>query len=301
VAIELGDLETAEIHNRRALELQAGLDNPRSRLWPRLNAARIAVARSRHSEAEALYREVIASDSKGPSQYLDATAGLGRLALRTGQVARADVLLGKTIEIIEEKRSELIREESKISYLARLMDFYRDYVDFLMERGEVEQALVVAETSRARVLSEKLEQRFGTRLEVDPLILKRIAGRREAVLLSYWLAPKRSFLWVVTPGKIRGFTLPEERVITKAAESYRRFLNQHRDPLESDHPAGRRLYEMVIAPVQPLLERGSRVVVVPDKALHGINLETLPVPGERPRYWIEEVTLAVAPSISTLG
>jgi CHAT domain-containing protein len=41
------------------------------------------------------------------------------------------------------------------------------------------------------------------------------------------------------------------------------------------------------------------VVVVPDGSLHGVNFETLPVPGDPPHYWIEDVTLSVAPSLES--
>jgi CHAT domain-containing protein len=42
------------------------------------------------------------------------------------------------------------------------------------------------------------------------------------------------------------------------------------------------------------------VVVVPDGALNTLNFETLPVPGGRRHYWIEDVEIAVAPSLGAL-
>ena len=41
-----------------------------------------------------------------------------------------------------------------------------------------------------------------------------------------------------------------------------------------------------------------RLIVIPDGPLHRLNLETLPVPETQPHYWIEDVELAVAPSIA---
>jgi CHAT domain-containing protein len=41
-------------------------------------------------------------------------------------------------------------------------------------------------------------------------------------------------------------------------------------------------------------------MVTPDSGLHGLNLESLPVPGTS-RYWVEEVTLSVAPALSLLA
>jgi CHAT domain-containing protein len=39
------------------------------------------------------------------------------------------------------------------------------------------------------------------------------------------------------------------------------------------------------------------VVIIPDGALHSLNFATLPAPAEPAKYWIEDVTLSVAPSL----
>jgi CHAT domain-containing protein len=41
--------------------------------------------------------------------------------------------------------------------------------------------------------------------------------------------------------------------------------------------------------------------VAPDGALHGLNLEALPMPGDEPRYWVEEATVSIAPSLAMLN
>jgi CHAT domain-containing protein len=43
------------------------------------------------------------------------------------------------------------------------------------------------------------------------------------------------------------------------------------------------------------------VIVAPDGVLHGLNLESLPVPGEEPKYWLEDVTVSIAPSLALLS
>jgi CHAT domain-containing protein len=42
------------------------------------------------------------------------------------------------------------------------------------------------------------------------------------------------------------------------------------------------------------------VVIVADGPLHALNFETLPLPGDPPRLWIEEATLSRAPSLGLL-
>jgi CHAT domain-containing protein len=46
-----------------------------------------------------------------------------------------------------------------------------------------------------------------------------------------------------------------------------------------------------------MVPRGSRVVVVPDGGLHNLNFETLLVQSPQPHYWIDDVTISIAPSL----
>jgi CHAT domain-containing protein len=46
--------------------------------------------------------------------------------------------------------------------------------------------------------------------------------------------------------------------------------------------------------------RGTRALLVLDGCLHQLNFETLLAPGDPPRYWIDDVTLEIAPSLGVL-
>src|SRR5205085_3168775 len=88
-----------------------------------------------------------------------------------------------------------------------------------------------------------------------------IARQSGSVWLSYWLAPRRSFLWVATPIEVRVFTLPPLDEIGRLVTEYRGFIETSlRDPMRVRSEAGRRLYEILIAPAAPLLAQGTRVI-----------------------------------------
>ena len=76
-----------------------------------------------------------------------------------------------------------------------------------------------AESRRARLLAEKMRIRAdkGAAARAD---LRALAGQLHAVLLSYWLAPRQSYLWVVTASEIRAFPLPPEPQIRGLVERY---------------------------------------------------------------------------------
>ena len=59
------------------------------------------------------------------------------------------------LDTIEKTRSDLMRTDYKLSYLTRLIDFYRVYVDALVDQGQIERALEIADSSRGRVLAER--------------------------------------------------------------------------------------------------------------------------------------------------
>ena len=58
------------------------------------------------------------------------------------------------LRIVEKTRLE-IRTEYKFSIQARLLRLYAEYIDVLVARRQPEQALVIADLSRGRVLAER--------------------------------------------------------------------------------------------------------------------------------------------------
>src|SRR5262249_38331949 len=126
-----------------------------------------------------------------------------------------------------------------------------------------------------------------------------LARTSNAVLVSYWLAPERSHVWVVTPREIHHVALPAAGEIGRLVVEYQGALGrQLADPLRTRLPVGEKLYQLLIAPVRQYLPPGSRVVLVADGAMHSLNLEALPVPGEPARYLIQDLTFEIVPSLS---
>jgi CHAT domain-containing protein/tetratricopeptide (TPR) repeat protein len=297
--IDLGDFDAAERYNREALRLNQNLAD-QTEFYPRLNAALIAAGRKDLVRAEQLYRSVLKEQSDDPTPMLDAESGLAELLVQTGRLDRADAQFRSAIALVESRQVGLTRDEFKLSYLSSLIRFYQRYVDFLITRGQKEKALEVAESSRARVLDEELQTGAKTNREVSAAAFRQLARSSGSTLLSYWLAPDRSFLWVITPTGIDLHELPPERQIAALVTGYRSFIEGLSDPLQSEYPAGKKLSEILLGPVRPLLASDARVIAVPDRALHSLNIETLPAPDHPSQYLIERVTVAVAPSLGLL-
>ncbi len=300
--IEAGHLASAEASLREAIAIREKVPDSRGSVWAKLNSARIAAGTNRSEEAERQYLETIesATEQRMTAALLQARAKLGSLYLHLEDTRKAEAQFQAIASESESSRSKLNRDEWKLTFQSSVIPFYEDYVEFLMSRGRTAQALEVAESCRARVLAEKLSL-DGAAIRRGSVADFRAKARAErAVLLSYWLAPRRSFLWVVTPENVHPFSLPPEKEIAQLVEAYTNPILQQRDPLQTLNPSGLRLFEVLVAPARKLVRSGANVIVVPDGPLHELNFETLLASREPPRYWIEEATIAVAPSLAVL-
>jgi CHAT domain-containing protein len=300
VFIDLGDFEKAESYNQEALRLRRAIASP-SEYDARVNEAHIAAGLN-DPRAEGLYRGLIAEYHEGLNSVptLEAHAGLAKLLAQRGAFDQADAQFRAALAHLESQRTALASEDNRMTYLARLIRFYDHYINFLIDRKQPERALEVAESSRARVLDEQLESN-PVHAVVHSAQLRELARSSHAVLLSYWLGEKRSFLWAVTPDGITYYELPPEHEITPLVTGYRSFIENLRDPLQSEYPAGHKLSEVLLGKVRPLLASANRVVLVPDRSLNSLNFETLPDPEDSTKYVIERTVLEVAPSLNMLA
>jgi CHAT domain-containing protein len=290
--------DEAEKFNEQARELKERIHDTDSQIYTRLNSAGIAAGRGQIAAAAGLYEQILKDAAKNPGTLWEAHAALGQLYRETGEKKKAYEHFEAAIRTIEASRAELSLADYRITFLSRLIRFYQDYVDALIDQGAVDRALEVAESSRARVLAEKFRRDKAPQRAPSVESYLDAARRSGTIFLAYWLAPRRSFLWVITPKNRKLFALPAQSEIEELARSYQAVIDGLRDPLESTPPAADRLYDILLAPAQELIPTGSRVVIVPDGVLHNLNFETLPVSAQKPYYWIEDVTLAIAPSLA---
>lgn len=298
--IRTGQYQEAAMLNRPALAATVTERDAAALNQAHMNAADMASSQGRSDEAARLYLELIGRREIPASFRWEAHAGLAAVYRRQGRPDDAAAQYAAAIALIEQARGELARQESMISFLSQLIRVYQDYVDFLVEHGRDEEALQVADSSRARVLLSRLRRDDPSPPPVGIKTLQRMAAAQRSVFLTCWLAPERSYLWIITSRTCRRHALPGGPKIQQLVDTYRAVLEEGwRDPLLSGHPAGRELSRLLIQPVRDLIPRGTRLVIIPDGPLHLLNFETLPVEDAQPRYWIEDVTVTVMQSLGS--
>jgi len=290
----IGDWDDAEQALQEALRLGP---EPRSRAYLDLDAGDIAQGRKRFDDARTIYEKILASNSADAAVRWQAYAGIANTWTAEGYSSRANRNFEAAIGVIEGNQSDLNGSENKITFLAALIHFYQDYVDALMTQTDPVKALAVADSSRARVLSQRFDEKLPGATPSQGSEFSAIARQSDAIWMSYWLAPRRSFLWITTPKETRVFVLPSSDEIAKLVDEYSGFVETVRDPLVTQNDAGRALYDMLVVPAASMLPIGARVIIVPDGPLHRLSFETLPIyGGDKPRYWMDDATIAVAPS-----
>jgi CHAT domain-containing protein/Tfp pilus assembly protein PilF len=287
----------AEEINQQVLELEDGLEASPSRPTTWVNSGVIETHNGNYSAAERILRQ--AAESRiNISASLDADSALAEVYARIGKPDAARSQFDTALALADQTSGKLREDENKLSYLSSLIDLNRKYVDFLMGRGDQAGAFAVAESSRARLLRERLDL---TNTKVHNYTIARYQAAARAIgatFLAYWIGPERSYLWAISGAQFRAFPVPPEPQIRGLVERYQRAIERDASAKADDVSAGAILFRVLLP--DEVLKTGGRYLIVPDGPLYALNFETLPVPGNRPRYWIEDAAVAVAPSLDLL-
>jgi len=302
VALGTGQPEVAQKYNQEAMDIErAGVDQYGILDTKMLNA-RISAAHREFEQAESLFQAIIADPKSDQASRWEAQAHLAKVYEDENQPAKAEHEFTHSLETIQTARASITDEELRLSFLSSSISFYGDYIDFLISQGRPDDALRVAEQSRAGTLEEGLSGSIRTiKSSTRKFQPQEISQHLRATLLFYWLGEEHSYLWAVTPMKTTCITLPAGSEIDSAVKTYRDAVAESNDVAETGQAAGEKLYAMLVAPAQKLIPHNSRVILLPDGSLYSLNFETLIVPGAKPHFWIEDVTLTTASSLSLLA
>jgi CHAT domain-containing protein/Tfp pilus assembly protein PilF len=301
LSIDAGKSEEASGYIHEVAPLVSA-DDHADELDVMLAQAEIAAARSQNKSAEAIFRTVEHDPGSPTSLRLESENHLAGLYELEGNIPAADGMYRATLTTFEAARSQLTKEDSQLPFLTNATRIYDDYIHFLVKQGKTEEALAVADQSRARTLAQGLGMDTATSsFKTAALHPVEIARKTGATVLFYWLGEKQSYLWAIGANGTRLFTLPAQAEITNAVERYRKVLLQPGHGLDSMNEDGLALYRMLVAPAADRINSNGNVVVVNDGPLSLLNFETLIVPGDKPHYWIEDANVVSAPSLHMLA
>lgn len=286
--IDQGNLNEAETYSHEALGLR-----PRNE-YALLGYGRIVAARHNSKAAKPMLQELVDRGNKFVRQ--DAQLELAHILAAENNNALAEHKFQNLVAAVEFDRSHLHSDENRLAFSSHARRFYDAYVRFLILTNQERKAFQVAEFSRARTLDEGLgleAPEHPNDISIEKI--QRSLRQQSKVILSYWLASDKSFVWLVSPSQFEVFTLARGGEIEKKIREYNQAIQEVDTPAEFEQQ-GQSLYSLLIEPVQKFIPRDAHIIIIPDGGLTKLNFETLRVPNPKPHFWIEDVELEAASS-----
>lgn len=300
--IETGRIDLAEQHNNEAQTIERASSDQSGLRDSQLLTARIQAGRRSYAEADKIFRALIADPQSGTALSWEAHARLAKVLDDENNLPEAEREYQKAIATIEAARDSLSLEDFRLTFISGGFEFYDAYVNFLARHGRTDDALRAAELSRARTLTEGLASASqAAAVSTRTLNPQQIAQKMKTTLLFYWLGQKQSHLWLISPNKTVHFDLPKASEIEPLVASYRDMVLRIRAADEVDSSPGKQLYALLVSPAEKLIKKNDSLIILPDDRLAGLNFETLVVNDPQPHFWIEDVTITTASSLTLLA
>jgi CHAT domain-containing protein len=301
IALAKDQISLAQEHIDEVLRLESKAPDQSQKLYTRLIAADVAAKAGNLSQAEQAYSLIVRDPQSPVSLQWEAQAGLAEVHVAQGKTRDAEREFGEAISTIAKAQRELLQEEFRLSFLSSAIRFYNAYENFFLAQHRPGDALAIAERSRAQALTAGLTEPTQALVTSFPRANpQQLAARFHSTLLFYSLGASHSYLWVITPQNTTLLPLPPQPEIDALVKSYRDRILEGDNPLEAPNSPASRLYSLLVEPAAKLIPRDSRVIILPDGSLYSLNFETLIVPTPAPHYWIQDVTITNASSLTLL-
>jgi CHAT domain-containing protein len=298
-----GQLDLAKVHNEEAIQTSRRGGDQSEELETRYLQALLATREENERKPEHLLLQVDHDAAADPALQGEIEGAIADFYAGRKQSTKADLWYRKAIRSFEQQRAAIDDEELRLPFFANGDALYHRYADFLIESHKPGYALQLLDAGRARTMAEGLNL---TTENPNPqpehqVDVQAVARKFDSVILFYSLGPKKSWLWAITPHHTHLLPLPAQSLIETQIHSYQNAILKSTDPLREENEAAKDLYETLVAPAADMIPKGSKVLIIPDGALNGLNFETLLVPGSgKSHYWIEDVTIRNANSIRML-
>jgi CHAT domain-containing protein len=309
IALQLHDADIAQrcLHNLTALALDEHDFRKAKDYWQKeiatrspergaqvdgwLDEARIAVGEDDLGKAEQLFKRIDQDPRTNPSRRAFVEDQLGKVYWKERRNAEADRMFLQGIHTVETEVAKL-KEPYRASFVDENGHRFDDYIRFLVSQRRELRAL--EETEHLRELARSgLVTSSAAKLSLAVLRNRLQANQ---VILYYHVTDEESFLWLIARRQLQLFRLQSHPELYALIDRHNKNIQDQRGM--EDSIAGQELYNALIQPAENLIPKNAHVTIVPSKILWLLNFETLIVPHKEPHYWIEDVVVQNANSLS---
>ena len=237
----------------------------------------------------------------------------GRLVCYTNQKNDALVQseLQTTLKIIEDNRSEILEDENRNKFFNVEQSIYDLAINYVFQQEpDGRQAFEYTEASRARSLLDHIQGRNidpatltdNANQVFTPLPLEEIKKRLPPAqqIVEYTVLEDKTLIWVVGPNTLQIVVARISRAeLETRVRSYLQSVSDRNHSPEDINRQAKELYEVLIRPVEPWLDKEKQLNIVPDKILNAVPFPSLVSPASG-RLLLEDYSVSYAPSATVL-
>lgn len=297
--LELGRRDAAflRIEAARSYAMQISMDSARQFTLANIEytAGRLAMP-ARPTEAVARFSSAVDLWKKHNWFFHMASALLARAdaEMAMGDVRAAERDLRDGVAQMERQRSELEDPAVRVAYFERSDQLFDRLMELLVDRGEPEEALSIAERKHARLLLDRLAVHDATQAApLDAHAIAQSVGPSTSIV-EITLLERGAELWLIRDGHISHARskVTKAEVLDMAARHISAISSNDESALET---TGRWLYGQLLRPLLPDQPSGDLVIVADDQ-LQSFPFGTLIT--TQGGYLVEAYPLTTAPSAS---
>lgn len=231
--------------------------------------------------------------------------------------AGADIRQGVDAQLVERERELQEQINDKAAEQIQSLGDQKKANQVAALGREIEQLTAELRDTQSRIRAGS--PRYAAITQPQPLTAREIQRQilnPSTALLEYSLGEERSYLWVVTPTSLRGFTLPGRAEIESKARRYYELITARNQPGPNESSQRKQtrianadaesrlvaagLSRILLGPVAAQLGN-KRLIVVADGALQYVPFAALPKPGAAGRPLVIQHEVVSLPSASTLA
>lgn len=263
--------------------------------YSRLILAHLQREAGKCMEAVANYNQVIRDYENSDFSINKYEARKGRLLCYVGLKNNTAIQeeITAVFQMFDENRQKIVEETDRNIFFDNEQSVYDIAADYSYTHlQDSEQAFNFTENSRARSLLNLVENNSS-----KPLVLSEIRQKisPQVQILYYAVLDDKLLLWQITNSKsVSAAKLIKAEELDEKVQNYTKLIaDKNHNP-----EAAKELYQILIQPVEPELEKDKVLCIIADKMLFRLPFASLVSPANK--YLVEDYALFYAPSASLL-
>ena len=225
--------------------------------------------------------------------------------------ALAQSELHATLKLMEDNRSEILEDDNRNKFFNVEQSIYDLAIDYVFQKEpDGRQALEYTEASRARSLLDHINSRnidpatltHDASQVFTPLPLAEIQKRLPPAnqIVEYTVLDDKILIWVIGQNTLEiGVARISRADLETRVRGYLQSASDRNHSLEDIDRQAKELFEVLIRPVEPWLDKEKQLNIVPDKILNALPFHSLVSPSSG-RLLLQDYSVSYAPSATVL-